>query len=126
MIETPRARVCARQLLLAVNSYADISEAGDPLKRRVVPVVSSLIATEPLDAAVRAAILPLGNVVTDAKRLTNYFRLSPEGRLLFGGRGGASDRESMRTYDRLAREMAAIFPQLEGTPLAIAGRAGWR
>jgi gamma-glutamylputrescine oxidase len=112
VVRTPRATVRARRLLLATNAYTDVTRAGDGLKRRVVPVTSSLIATAPLDASVRAAILPHGNVVTDAKRLTNYFRISDDGRMIFGGRGGASHQESGRIYRRLAREMARIYPAL--------------
>jgi gamma-glutamylputrescine oxidase len=77
-----------------------------------VPITSSLIATAPLGESARAAILPYGNVVTDAKRLTNYFRISDDGRMIFGGRGGASHKESERIYHRLTREMAQIYPAL--------------
>lgn len=114
VVNAAGARVRGQRLLLATNGYTDMSEAGDRLKRSLVPVVSSLIATAPLEDTVRHQILPLNNVVTDAKRLTNYFRLSPEGRLLFGGRGGALNRESGVAYRRLAREAEQIFPQLRG------------
>jgi len=109
---TPNATIRARRLLLATNAYADLTYAGDDLKRRVVPITSSLIATAPLPEVIRKAILPLGNVVTDAKRLTNYYRISDDGRMIFGGRGGASHKESERIYRRLAREMAQIYPLL--------------
>jgi glycine/D-amino acid oxidase-like deaminating enzyme len=98
--------------LLATNGYADLTGAGVDLKRRVIPITSSLIATAPLADSIRKTILPQGNVVTDAKRLTNYFRVSDDGRVIFGGRGGASHRESERIYSRLAREMAQIYPAL--------------
>jgi glycine/D-amino acid oxidase-like deaminating enzyme len=113
-VRTPRATVKARKLLLATNAYTDLTGAGDEVKRRIVPVTSSLIATEPLNPAIRATVLPLGNVVTDAKRLTNYFRISDDGRMIFGGRGGASNKESSRIYRRLAREMEQIYPSLCG------------
>ena len=50
--------------------------------------------------------------MTDVKRLTNYFRVVPGNRLLFGGRGGASINESPAIARRLHKEMSAIFPQL--------------
>jgi gamma-glutamylputrescine oxidase len=112
VVNTPRATVRARKLLIATNAYTDLTRAGDKLQRRIVPVTSSLIATAPLSASTRKTILPHGNVVTDAKRLTNYFRISHDGRMIFGGRGGASHEESERIYNRLAREMAQIFPIL--------------
>jgi glycine/D-amino acid oxidase-like deaminating enzyme len=113
-VRTPKATVKTRTLLLATNAHADLTSAGDQVKRRIVPVTSSLIATEPLDPAIRAAVLPSGNVVTDAKRLTNYFRISDDGRMIFGGRGGASHRESDGIYRRLTREMERIYPSLSG------------
>jgi glycine/D-amino acid oxidase-like deaminating enzyme len=112
VVRTPRATVRARRLLLATNAYTDLTRAGADLKRRIVPITSSLIATAPLGESARAAILPYGNVVTDAKRLTNYFRISDDGRMIFGGRGGASHKESERIYNRLTREMAQIYPAL--------------
>lgn len=111
-VRTPSATVRARRLLLTTNAYTDLTRAGSDLKCRVVPITSSLIATAPLGESARAAILPHGNVVTDAKRLTNYFRISDDGRMIFGGRGGASHKESNRIYRRLTREMAQIYPAL--------------
>jgi gamma-glutamylputrescine oxidase len=112
VVNTPRAIVRARTLLIATNAYTNLTRAGEKLQRRIVPVTSSLIATAPLSDSARVEILPQGNVVTDAKRLTNYFRISHDGRMVFGGRGGASYKESERIYSRLAREMAQIFPTL--------------
>ena len=114
VLEGVCGRVKARALVIATNGYTDLSEAGELLKRRIVPVVSSIIATEPLPEKILNELLPGRNVVTDAKRLTNYFRLIGGSRMLFGGRGGASNRESPKIYKRLARDMVAIFPQLRG------------
>lgn len=113
VLETPRARVKARTLLLASNAYSDLSAAGRRVRKRVVPVASAVIATRPLPAELRAQILPDGEPATDAKRLTNYYRVLRDGSFFFGGRGGASSRASQRIYDRLRRDMTAIFPQLE-------------
>lgn len=113
-VDTPNGRVLARHVLIATNGYSDAQPAGDSLARRVVPVVSSLIATEPLPPALRARILHEGQLVTDAKRLTNYYRVGADGRFVFGGRGGASTRESAAIYRRLERDMHKIFPALAG------------
>lgn len=117
LARTSSATVRARRLLLATNAYTDLTHAGAHLKRCVVPITSSLIATAPLTDAMRKAIMPLGNVVTDAKRLTNYFRISDDGRMIFGGRGGASHRESESIYSRLGREMAQIYPAVTDYPI---------
>lgn len=121
ILDCGRARVKARELILATNGYTDLSRAGNRLKRRVVPFVSSMIGTEPLPDHLIREILPERHVVTDAKRLTNYFRVVEESRLLFGGRGGASNRESPPIYGRLKRQMVEIYPQLRGIRIEF----GW-
>lgn len=117
-VRTPHGSVRARHLVLATNGYTDLTQAGATLRQRIVPMVSSVIATEPLSSDVRKTLLPGGNLVTDAKRLTNYFRMLPDGALLFGGRGGASNRTSAAVYRRLEQDLANIFPVLAGTALA--------
>lgn len=116
-IDTPKARIRGKVLLIATNAYSDRTSTTNRLKRRVVPMVSSLIGTAPLPEKIRNSVLRHGNLVTDAKRLTNYYRVMPCDRLMFGGRGGATNNESPAIYARLERDMAAIFPQLRGMPI---------
>lgn len=113
-VSTPRGQLRCRTLILATNAYSDLAGAGKKLKRRVIPVTSSIVATNPLPADVLKTILPGGELATDAKRLTNYYRRTPDGRLLFGGRGGAGASASRAVYDRLIRDAATIYPQLRG------------
>lgn len=117
-VRTPRGTVKARHLVLATNGYTDLTPAGAALRQRIVPMVSSVIATAPLPPAIRERVLAAGHLVTDAKRLTNYYRLLPDGALLFGGRGGASNQTRPAVYRRLEKELARIFPALAGLPLA--------
>lgn len=117
-LRTAHGAVKARSLVLATNAYSDLSAAGRRLARRVVPVASAVISTGVLPEALRAGILPGGQVATDAKRLTNYYRVLQDGSFFFGGRGGASSSASQRIYDRLRRDMVTIFPQLDGIPIA--------
>lgn len=117
VVQAKGARVKARHLLIATNGYSDLTAAGNMLKRRVVPVASALIATSPMSADLRSRLLPQGNLATDSKRLTNYYRLMSDGRFIFGGRGGASSQASARVYRRLAKDMRNIFPFLEGVSI---------
>lgn len=111
------ARVRARSLVVACNAYADSSAAGATLKKRVVPTASAVIVTEPLPATLARLILPQRNLATDAKRLTNYYRVLPDGSLFFGGRGGAGVRAGERIYRQLHSEMLQLFPALDGIAL---------
>lgn len=106
------ARVKAKYLVIATNAYTEFTQAGDLLKRRIVPVTSAVIATAPLSAQQRASVLPDGNLATDAKRLTNYYRVLADGRFLFGGRGGSSARPSSSVIQRLYKSMCSMFPGL--------------
>lgn len=117
VIRAGRATVKAQRLVLATNGYSDATPAGDAVKRRIVPIVSSQIATAPLPADTRATLLPAGNTATDAKRLTHYYRVMSDGRFVFGGRAGATQRESAAIFRRLEREMTETFPQLAGVPV---------
>lgn len=112
VLQTPNARVRARQLVLGTGAYSDLTPAGGPLRRRVVPVASALISTEPLSPEMRVSFLPDGESATDGKRLTNYYRILRDGSVMFGGRGGASAEAGTRSFDRLRQDMVNLFPQL--------------
>ncbi|WP_284197454.1 NAD(P)/FAD-dependent oxidoreductase [Chitinimonas prasina] len=104
-IATPAGQLHCRQLFLATNATALTPQ----LARHFLPVESFIVATEPLDAGLVRSILPSNAAVADCNRVLNYFRLSPDHRLLFGGRaaGTATDRLA----DTQAR-MLQVFPQL--------------
>ena len=108
---TDRGAVRARDIVVTTNGYTD---GCDPwLRRRLVPVASRMIATEPLDTAVVRALIPNGRMLGTSRRLHNYFRPSPDGRrILFGGRDRTGGRDPERAAARLRNELVTIFPQL--------------
>jgi glycine/D-amino acid oxidase-like deaminating enzyme len=111
-IGTRQGAIRARHAVLAVNAYAGGLLPG--LSGSIVPVVSEQIATEPLDAEQRAAILPTLPCVSDTRRSLLYFRMSPDGRLIMGGRGGIIAATGEGHYGRLVRAIRQIFPALDG------------
>ena len=83
-VETPRGKIVARQVLLA----SGISQVG-PLgwiRRRIVPVGAFLIVTEPLSPLQLERLMPTRRMVVDTRNLVVYWRLTPDNRMLFGGR----------------------------------------
>jgi glycine/D-amino acid oxidase-like deaminating enzyme len=84
----------------------------------MVVVGSFIIVTERLGEARAKALIPRGRMVVDTRHVSHYYRLTPDHRLLFGGRARfalsnpASDRKSAGI---LERDMLAVFPQLAGT-----------
>ncbi len=113
-VASPRGRLVARNVIVATNGYT--GEATPRLRRRLVPVGSFMIATEPLAPALMARLIPRGRMLADSKRILYYFRPSPDGRrLLFGGRAAYGRSEDLRaTGARLHRFMSRVFPELAG------------
>ncbi len=117
---TPGGTVRAKQAIIATNAYTDLhhAAAGD-LVRRVIPVTSSVIATRPLGANVAASVVPGRQMVADSRNLMFYFRMMPDGTLVFGGRGDITGRrDDPAVYKGLERGLAATFPQAADAPVA--------
>jgi glycine/D-amino acid oxidase-like deaminating enzyme len=111
VVETERGRIAARDVLVATNGYT--GNLSRHLQRRVIPIGSYIIATEPFAPELARSLIPKARVVTDTRRVIFYYRLSPDRRrLLFGGRVAASETDPRRTAPRLYAAMAGIFPQL--------------
>ncbi|HUG52143.1 MAG TPA: FAD-binding oxidoreductase [Vicinamibacteria bacterium] len=120
-LATPRGAIRARDVLVATNGYT--GAAVPALRRRVVPVGSFLLATAPLAPAVAAALLPRGRTAFDSKNFLFYFRLTPDRRLLFGGRahfGPATPEGTRRAGDILRRGMVQVFPELRDVAIDFA------
>jgi glycine/D-amino acid oxidase-like deaminating enzyme len=112
-IETTTGPIQSRDVLMATNGYTD--DAAPVLRRRLVPVGSYIIATEPLRPSEAASVLPRCRMAFDSRHFLHYFRLSSDMRLLFGGRAEFStpSEETTRGSARvLQRDLAAVFPEL--------------
>ena len=83
-VVTPRGSVEADQVLVATSGYTDRPFRW--LQLRIVPVGSFIIVTEPLGKEVCDQLLPTRRMASDSKNLLYYFRITPDQRLLFGGR----------------------------------------
>ena len=115
VLETPRGRLQASQVLLATGAYTRRPFRWQQV--RIAPVGSFIIATEPLDPSVCDDVLPNRRVASDSKNLLNYFRITPDNRLLFGGRArfAMSNPQSDEKSGKLLRDaMVHTFPQLTG------------
>ena len=110
-VSTAQGSVRARQVLVATNGYT--GRFAPWLRRRILPIGSYIIATEPLDPALVGRLIPKGRNVGDTRRVVVYFRPSPDGRrILFGGRAAARETDVTRCVPRLRAMLAEIFPEL--------------
>ncbi|MBJ3778423.1 NAD(P)/FAD-dependent oxidoreductase [Acuticoccus mangrovi] len=115
-LATDAGRVVANTVVIAANGYGDGLFGG--LSRSVLPVQSMVVATEPLSEALRADVLPRRFCASETRKIAFYFRLDPEGRLVFGGRGPVGPEMSEGLQSALIKGLARVFPQLAQTPIA--------
>jgi glycine/D-amino acid oxidase-like deaminating enzyme len=115
-IQTQRGEVFAAKLLVCTDAYTD---GFDPwLRRRLVPVRSRIIATEPLGADVMDRLMPARMMHGDMRKLSYYYRVSPDAtRILFGGRDGTTEGDPIAPTMHLQAELARLFPELAGVGL---------
>jgi glycine/D-amino acid oxidase-like deaminating enzyme len=115
-IETSKGRLHAKQVLLASGT----SHTG-PLgwiRRRIVPVGAFLIVTEPLPKELLDRLLPRRRMAVDTKNLVNYFRTTPDNRLLFGGRARfavSNPNSDAKSGAILQAALHDVFPELRDT-----------
>ena len=118
-LETSRGPLEAGDVLVATNGLTGGLDRW--LARRIVPVGSYLLATAPLEPALARRLIPRGRVMSDTKNLLYYFRLSPDGRMVFGGRAAFSPRPLALNLADLRRGMLEVFPELAAVPVEY----GW-
>jgi glycine/D-amino acid oxidase-like deaminating enzyme len=114
-VATPSGIAITKQVLICTNAYTE--ELWPRLSRSFVPVTSYQIATEPLSDELRARILPKGHVCSDTRRLLNYFCVTPEGRLVMGGRGHLREGDRRELYAHIVASMHKLFPKTSETRL---------
>jgi glycine/D-amino acid oxidase-like deaminating enzyme len=113
-VSTPRGTVSASNVVVATNGYT--GPATPWFRRRVIPIGSYIIATEPLKPDLMARLMPKARVVSDTRKLVYYYRPSPDRtRILFGGRVAYKETDPKVSAPRLHAEMCRIFPELENT-----------
>lgn len=114
-LQTDQAKVRAKDVILATNAYIDVlpKSIHHGINRKILPVESFIIATEPLPQALADSVINNGMSVCDNNILLDYYRLSADNRLLFG-----SDSSSDKNMVNIMRaNMLHVFPQLEAVKI---------
>lgn len=110
-LETGRGRLRARQVAVATNGHT--GGLVPWLRRRVIPIESTIVATEELPPGLVDRLFPGDRVAGDTCRVVSYFRASPDRRrVLFGGRVGTAATDPVAAAARLHGRMCRIFPEL--------------
>ncbi|WP_281967011.1 NAD(P)/FAD-dependent oxidoreductase [Roseovarius nanhaiticus] len=116
-VQTPRGTVRARDVIVATNGYT--TGVTPWQQRRVIPIGSYIIATEPLDEGVMDRLFPADRIASDTCKVVYYYRPSPDRtRILFGGRVSAGETDTSISGPRLHHDMCRIFPELRQTRIS--------
>ncbi|WP_431285331.1 NAD(P)/FAD-dependent oxidoreductase [Humitalea sp. 24SJ18S-53] len=120
-LATSAGELRADAVLVATNGYSRQPDGGSAmpwLARRMIPVGSYLIATEPVGTEVIDRLFPGRRMISDTKRVLNYFRPSPDGtRVLWGGRASFGPTSPEAAAPVLHGFMTDVFPELRETKI---------
>ena len=111
VVTTPKGDIRAENIVIATNGYT--TSLVPWLQRRVIPIGTYMIATDPLPRALMDKLLPTDRVVSDTCKVVYYYRPSPDrSRILFGGRVSAAETDPAISGPKLHHDMCRIFPEL--------------
>ncbi|MSP89821.1 MAG: FAD-binding oxidoreductase [Alphaproteobacteria bacterium] len=110
-VATARGTCTARDVVVATNGYT--GPLMPWLQRRVIPIGSYIIATEPLPTETMDRLMPRNRTVSDTRKVVYYYRASPDRRrILFGGRVSHNETDPLRSGPKLRAELVRLFPEL--------------
>jgi len=109
-VRTEAGRVRCAHLALCGNAW--LGDTAPQIARRIMPVGTYIVATEPLGAARVRELIANDAAVTDINWILDYFRRSRDHRLLFGGRVSYSGLDPFNTAHATRQRMLHVFPQL--------------
>ncbi|MEQ5842365.1 FAD-binding oxidoreductase [Paraburkholderia acidicola] len=110
VVQTERGTVHAQFVVLACNTY--LNTLAPAVARKIMPVGTYVVATEPLGEARAQALMPAQAAICDTRFVLDYFRPSPDGRVLWGGKVSYSTRAPRDLGEAMRRDMLKTFPQL--------------
>ena len=109
-VRTERGDIAAKEILLAANAWT--GKIVLHFRPRVIPVESFIIATEPLPKELAERLIPKNRVAYDTRNVLAYYRLSPDGRMVWGGEATFIGASPKTNIGRLRRGMVRVFPEL--------------
>jgi glycine/D-amino acid oxidase-like deaminating enzyme len=113
-----RQAILAGEVIVATNGYTD--GVAPALRRRVMPIGSYIIASEPLPEDLARELSPKGRAFFDTKNFLFYWHVSVDRRMIFGGRASFLPTSIDRTAAILHRGLLEVHPQLAGYRIAYA------
>lgn len=115
-VRTTKGGLMAREVLLASGAYT--GNATPALRKKIIPIGSYIVATEVLSEEVARELSPKNRMIYDSKHFLYYYRLTPDRRMLFGGRAAffpETEKTVRQSAEILGRGMISVYPQLRNT-----------
>jgi glycine/D-amino acid oxidase-like deaminating enzyme len=115
---TSRGPLWAHEVFVGTSGYT--GKATPALRKKLIPIGSFIITTEVLSEALARTLSPRNRMIYDSKNYLYYYRLTPDCRMLFGGRAAffpETDRTIRRSAEILRRGMIEVYPQLRETKI---------
>lgn len=112
-ITTSRGVVWTHEVFIATSGYT--GPATPILQKKIIPIGSFIITTEVLPKELAKELSPRNRMIYDSKNYLYYYRLTPDRRMLFGGRAAffpENDQTIRRSAELLRRGMIDVYPQL--------------
>jgi glycine/D-amino acid oxidase-like deaminating enzyme len=112
-ISTSKGALWAREVFVGTSGYT--GRATPALQKKIIPIGSFIITTEVLPEALARELSPRNRMIYDSKNYLYYYRLTPDRRMLFGGRAAffpENDQTVRQSADILRRGMMDVYPQL--------------
>jgi glycine/D-amino acid oxidase-like deaminating enzyme len=118
LVHTSKGDIVAEKVFVGTSGYSGL--AVPSLQKRIAPIGSYIIATAPIPEALARELNPHNRMIFDSKHYLYYFRLTPDQRLLFGGRA-VFKPETVRSIQEssviLQKALLEVFPQLMNIPI---------
>jgi glycine/D-amino acid oxidase-like deaminating enzyme len=117
-IATARGTLRARDVLVATSGYT--TRVTPALQKKIIPIGSYIIVTEILPDKLATELSPRNRMIYDSKNYLYYYRLTPDRRMLFGGRAAFFPETASsirRSAEILRRGMLTVYPQLHDTKI---------
>lgn len=112
-LNTTRGLLWAHEVFVATSGYT--SSTTPLLQKKLIPIGSFIITTEVLPTGLASELSPRNRMIYDSKNFLHYFRLTPDGRMLFGGRAAffpENEQTVRRSGEILKQGMIRVYPQL--------------
>jgi glycine/D-amino acid oxidase-like deaminating enzyme len=112
-LTTSRGTVWAHEVFVGTSGYT--GHATAVLQKKLIPIGSFIITTEVLPEKLAHELSPRNRMIYDSKNYLYYYRLTPDRRMLFGGRAAffpETDQTVRRSAEILRRGMIEVYPQL--------------